>query len=55
MKYLLKYEIKGKYLHYNKLFYKDFVNIKDLRDFLIENNNTIMIYSIYRLSDLTGK
>ena len=55
MKYLLKYEIRGKYLHYNKVFYKEFVNMNEIRTFIIDNYNDIVVYSIYRLSDLTGK
>ena len=55
MKYLLRYETRGKYLHFNKLFYKEFVNLNELREFIIDNYNNIVVYSIYRLSDLTGK
>ena len=55
MKYLLRYEIPSKYNHFNKLVYKEFVNLEDLRLFLIDNIDKIMVYSIYKLSDLTGK
>lgn len=55
MKYILKYETQSKYLHFTKQFYKEFVNMDELRLFLLDNINNIMIYSIYKLSDLTGK
>lgn len=55
MKYILKYETQSKYLHYCKVFYKEFINIDEVRLFLIENIDKIMVYSIYKLTDLQDK
>lgn len=55
MMYILKYEIPSKYLPFHKEVYKEFVNLKELKNFLIDNVDFIHVYSIYKLSDLTGK
>ena len=55
MKYLLKYQTESKYLHFTREYYKEFKTFEDLRYFLIENIPEIVIYSIYKLTDLSKK
>ena len=55
MKYIVKYETESKYLHFRREFYKEFRTFEDVRGFLIENVSNIVIYSIYKLTDLTNK
>lgn len=54
MKYILRYEIESKYLHFIRLEQKEFQYLKELRDFLIENIDRIHNYYIYRLTDLSN-
>ena len=55
MKFILKFTIESKYLHYEKEQFKEFNEIKELKNYLFENINEIKKYYIYRLTDLTGK
>lgn len=55
MKYILKYEIESKYLHFVRVEEKEFNYIKEIRDFLILNIDRIHNYSIYKLTDLSSK
>ena len=53
MKYILRYEIESKYLHFIRIEQKEFEYMKELRDFLILN--IIHNYNIYKLTDLSNK
>lgn len=55
MKYIIKYYMTSRYLHYEKELYKEFNTIKELSYFLFENISKITHYKIYRITDLTGK
>lgn len=55
MKYLLKYEMASKYLHFVREYEKEFKTINDVRDFLILNIKKIGNYRIYKLTDLSNK
>ena len=55
MMYILKYEIPSKYLPFHKEVYKEFKNLKELKYFLEDNVGYIKNFSIYKLTDLTGK
>lgn len=55
MKFMLKICIESKYLHYEKEIFKEFDDLKELKDYLFENITKIKKYFIYRLTDLTGK
>lgn len=52
MKYILKYYIESKYLHFKRQYLKEFDTIEELRFYLINNIDKIKEYSIYKLSDL---
>lgn len=55
MKYILKYEIESKYLHFVRTEQKEFNYIKELRDFVIHNIDRIYNIYIYKLTDLSSK
>ena len=55
MKYLVKYQTESKYLHFTREYYKEFKTFNEVRNFLIENIHNIVIYSIYKLTDLRNK
>ena len=55
MKYILKYEIESKYIHFVRVELKEFEYMKELRDFLIKNIDRIHNYYIYKLTDLSSK
>ena len=55
MKYILRYEIESKYLHFVRTEQKEFEYMKELRDFLILNIDRIHNYNIYKLTDLSNK
>lgn len=55
MKYILRYEIESKYLHFVRMEQKEFEYMKELRDFLILNIDRIHNYNIYKLTDLSNK
>lgn len=53
MKYILRYEIESKYLHFIRLYQKEFEYKKELRDFLLHNIEHIKNFYIYELTDLS--
>ena len=55
MKYILKFEIESKYLHFVRVDMKEFARLEELRLFLIQNISRIHNYNIYKLTDLTDK
>ena len=55
MKYILRYEIESKYIHFVRLDLKYFDTIEQVRNFLITNIDRIHNYNIYKLTDLSNK
>ena len=58
MKYVLKYEIKSKYLHFKREYYKEFDDLFEMFIFIV--NNDMSNYDIYenkhtRISILMGE
>lgn len=53
MRYILRYEIISKYLHYVRLQQKEFEYKKEIRDFLSNNIDHIRNFYIYELTDLS--
>lgn len=53
MKYILKFEIESKYLHFVRQEMKEFNYKKELRDFLFQNIDRIKNFYIYELTDLS--
>ena len=53
MRYILRYEIESKYLHFIRLEQKEFEYKKELRDFLFQNIDHIKNFYIYELTDLS--
>ena len=55
MKYILKYEIMSKYIHFIRVQQREFKYMKELRDFVLENIERIQSFQIYKLTDLSDK
>ena len=55
MRYILRYFIKSKYLHSTRLVEKDFYNMKEIREFLIQNFGIIRNFEIYKLTNLSDE
>lgn len=55
MKYILKYEIESKYLHFVRVEEKEFKTLPELRKFVSDNISRIHNFKIYRLTDLSNK
>ena len=53
MKFILRYEMESKYLHFIRLYQKEFNYKKELRDFLLNNIEHIKNFYIYELTDLS--
>ena len=54
-RYILIYYTESKYLHFTHEYEKRFKTFDDLRNFFLENIENIMLYSIYKLTDLSNK
>lgn len=55
MKYIVIYYTESNYIKHLRKHQKEFMTFTQVRNFLIENVNTIKKYLIYRLTDLTNK
>lgn len=55
MNYILKYEIKSKYLHFVRCEEKDFKTLPELRKFINDNLDSILNFKVYHLTSISKK
>ena len=55
MRYILKYEYESKYFGFIRELEKEFVTMKEVRDFLSNNIHRIHNYKIYKLTNLSDE